>query len=374
MVNIEPVKALDAELSQLVKPIEILRVITPLNYGEQRQAFFDSNYRDNPQFEYVDNSLNTFRFKRQLYSLPLETIRDKTLHYLYEEVIASYADKVDQFTSVGSPEFLYNCLRYYGEPSDKDMGNAEFLLHLAPEPVVPAEIDADGIVAALHKMAKRQGYQCRIELHDNMIANAQVDGTRIKVNKAARCNEVEVQALAHHELGVHLVTSLNGAQQPIKLLSMGLPLNTCSQEGLAILCEYLSGNLSIKRLRTLALRVVAIRSMLQERSFRHTFLMLLEEYGVEAQQAFTLTARVYRGGGFTKDYLYLRGLREVLQAYQSAENFNHLLAGKMALPYLSEVSHLIEKGVLLEPAYISPALQRPVAPDPVLEFVMNSLS
>lgn len=374
MVNIESVQALDAELSQLVKPIEILRVITPLNYSEQRQAFFDSNYRDNPQFEYVDNSLNTFRFKRQLYSLPLETIRDKTLHYLYEEVIASYADKVDQFTSVGSPEFLYNCLRYYGEPSEKDMGNAEFLLHLAPEPVVPAEIDADGIVAALHKMAKRQGYQCRIELHDNMIANAQVDGTRIKVNKAARCNETEVQALAHHELGVHLVTSLNGAQQPIKLLSMGLPLNTCSQEGLAILCEYLSGNLSIKRLRTLALRVVAIRSMLQERSFRHTFLMLLEEYGVEAQQAFTLTARVYRGGGFTKDYLYLRGLREVLQAYQSAENFNHLLAGKMALPYLSEVSHLIEKGVLLEPAYISPALQRPVAPDPVLEFVMNSLS
>ena len=75
-------------------------------------------------------------------------------------------------------------------------------------------------------------------------------------------------ALAHHEIGVHLVTTLNGRAQPLKVLSIGCPLNTMTQEGMTILAEYLAGCLTIKRLKILALRVLAVDSMLKEKDFR----------------------------------------------------------------------------------------------------------
>jgi len=87
-----------------------------------------------------------------------------------------------------------------------------------------------------------------------MLANALVSGSRVKINSAAHITTDELEALAHHEMGVHLLTTLT-----LKVLSLGCPANTNTQEGLAILCEYLSGHFSIKRLRTLALRVLAER-------------------------------------------------------------------------------------------------------------------
>ena len=38
----------------------------------------------------------------------------------------------------------------------------------------------------------------------------------------------------------------------------------------------------------------------------------LVDAGVSADQAFTITMRVFRSGGLTKDAVYLRGLRELV--------------------------------------------------------------
>jgi hypothetical protein len=62
--------------------------------------------------------------------LPLQDIEDDDLRQLYLVVIGSYIDKIDQFKSIGTPAFLYDSLRYYGEPSQKDIRNAHFVLHL----------------------------------------------------------------------------------------------------------------------------------------------------------------------------------------------------------------------------------------------------
>jgi hypothetical protein len=44
--------------------------------------------------------------------------------------VSSYIDKVDQYKSIGNDDFLYDSLRYFGEPSEKDIRNAHFILHL----------------------------------------------------------------------------------------------------------------------------------------------------------------------------------------------------------------------------------------------------
>ena len=123
----------------------------------------------------------------------------------------------------------------------------------------------------------------------------------------------------------------------ITLFTLGLPGNTHAQEGLAILSEYLSGNMTLKRLKALALRVVAVHQMLHHNDFRRTWRTLVEDYQCTPNEAFKISARVHRGGGFTKDHLYLSGFREALTIYRDADktrDIRGLLIGKTGFHYL----------------------------------------
>lgn len=365
----------DQALFNCIQGIDILDAVTPLNFADEKARFFASQFAHSPEFVYAEDGINVFDRKRQLFNLPIEDLADSDLQKLYVDVIESYVDKLDQYQSIGTPDFLYDNLRYYGEPSRKDISNANFVMHL------PSDLDdveeelfgVDDIVSYLNHFAERHDYPFNLVISDSMIANALVSGDRVKVNRQARVNQTELNALAHHELGVHLVTTLNARAQPLKVLALGSPVNTTSQEGLAILCEYLAGSLTLERLKVLALRVLAVDSMIQEKDFRRTFLLLKEQYGASEDKAFTITARVYRGGGFTKDYLYLRGFHELLNTYEHDPHFQYLLCGKVSLEHTPLISRLVEKGLLIAPQRISPAIATPTPIEPVHKFIAHSI-
>lgn len=365
---------IDSQLHALVKDIDILSAVKPLNYLQEKERFFANNFSNEPAFIYKENNIDPFSLKRNLFNIPLEKIKDADLYSLYLAVIDSYVDKVDQYKSIGSSEFLYDSLRYYGEPSEKDIHNAQFILHLPDINNEQEEIvNADGIVTILSQMAEQENYTWEMKLDETMVANALVSGTTVRINTNAKLSLTDAQALAHHELGVHLATSLNARQQPLRILSLGCPLNTMTQEGMAILSEYLSGNMTIHRLKILALRVIAVKSMIEDKNFRTTFLLLKETYHVSDEQAYTITVRVYRGGGYTKDYLYLKGFSLILNAYEHEQNFNHLLSGKTSLEFLPVITRLIDKELLIKPQFITPAFREPVVNDAVNSFITHAI-
>lgn len=366
-------KELDNQLHSLVSGIGILNAVSPLNYKEQKTEFFKHHYSVQPSFVYRECNINAFQLKRQLFNLPVEKVEDPDLQQIYEDVIISYVDKIDQLQTIGTNDFLYNSLRYFGEPTEKDIRNANFILHLPDSDDNGKMLTAKGIQAIMERFAQKEGYEYKIVIDDNMIANALVSDTSVKINSTAHVLEIEANALAHHELGVHLVTTLNAKAQPLRILSLGCPVNTMTQEGMAILSEYLAGFLSIKRLKVLALRVLAVDSMIKEKSFRNTFMMLKEQYGVENNMAFTITARVYRGGGFTKDCLYLKGLHEVLNAYEKEDGFNNLLCGKTALAHLPQINRLVEKGIFIPPQRITPSFLNPSDNDDIRRFITHAI-
>ena len=371
----DSVQKLDLQLYETVSGINILDAVKPLNYRDEKIQFLDCHYAKDPVFSYRQHTVDAFTVKRNLFNLPIEKVQDDDLKTLYLAIANSYVDKIDQYKSIGSNEFLYDSLRYYGEPSDKDIRNAHFIMHLPndAEQDDTVLIGSTEITAILREFAEKERYDYQLQIDDTMIANALVSGKTVKVNSAARINQTEAMALAHHELGVHLATTLNARSQPLKLLSLGCPINTTTQEGMAILSEYLSGYMTIKRLKILALRVLAVQSLITEKSFRRTFLLLKEQHNVEPEQAFDITARVYRGGGFTKDYLYLQGFHQVLNAYEQDANFNNLLAGKTSLEYLPHVSRLIDKGLLATPTRLPPAFSNPVVSDATQQFVIHAI-
>ena len=66
---------------------------------------------------------------------------------------------------------------------------------------------------------------------------------RVVIREGANFSWKGALALAHHEVGVHMVTTINATLQPLNIFKIGMPINTKTQEGLAVLSEYLSDNL-----------------------------------------------------------------------------------------------------------------------------------
>jgi uncharacterized protein (TIGR02421 family) len=365
----------DSEFYDITKTINILSAVNPTNFDQQKETFFDSHFSIEPEFTYEGSKLDVFATKRRLLNLPLEKVVDEDLTEIYFDTIDSYLDKVDQFNSIGTSDFIYDSLRYFGEPTQKDIGNAKFILHL------PGNLNEENeevlvfeeIKKILVDFAESNGLPYNLKIEENMLANALISGNTLKLNKNAKLSLSDTNALAQHEIGVHLVTTLNARLQPLRILEIGNPLNTMTQEGLAILSEYLSDNLTIKRLKILALRVVAVQSMIKEKSFRRSFLMLKEEYGSSNDIAFAVCSRIYRGGGFVKDYLYMQGFHKMLNAYENEPNFNLLFAGKTSIDYLPQISRLITKGILHEPQYVSDIFKNPNSLSEIKQYVAHAI-
>jgi uncharacterized protein (TIGR02421 family) len=171
---------------------------------------------------------------------------------------------------------------------------------------------------------------------------------------ANRCD-----ALIQHEIGTHVLTWSNGREQPLRLLAAGLPRYDEFQEGLAVMAEYLSGGLDPQRLHVLAARVVAVAAMTGGADFLETFRKLTQEHGFTQRSAYLITMRVFRGGGFAKDAVYLRGLNSVLKYLADGGSFENCFAGKMGGEHMPVYEELLLRRILKPPAVRPSYLDQP---------------
>ncbi len=365
----------DKELAKLAKGMETLNYINPVNIAQEKRKFLAKKGNYQPEFRYKPLAINPYEFREKLYRLPVDKIRDVGIQKMYCQVIDGLSSKIDLLVNAGSSQFVYSSLRYYGEPSLEDEANAQFLLHAAKyDPETDKRIDAAEAVEYFRLKASDWGMKCKVELSSKIVASAMVSGAKrtLFVNKDALLTETEVNALAHHELGVHMATTLNAASQPLKVFSLGLPGNTMTQEGLAILNEFHSGNMCLTRLQGLALRVIAVKEMLKYGDFRHTYSYLHEEMKMPTDDAFKLSVRVHRSGGFTKDYLYLRGVSEALRLYKDCD-ISSLYVGKTGFAYLGIINELIERELIAKPQFVPEYLAKPEFVSDILNYLVSSI-
>jgi uncharacterized protein (TIGR02421 family) len=148
----------------------------------------------------------------------------------------------------------------------------------------------------------------------------------------------------------------------LRLLAAGLAGYDETQEGLAVLAEHLAGGLTSGRLRQLAARVVAVHQMVDGAAFADVHRALVGA-GLRPAPAFSVTARVFRAGGLTKDAIYLRGLADILTHLRSPGDLDVLWLGKMALTDAPLVQELHDRGVLHPPTLRPRYLDDPTAQD-----------
>lgn len=365
----------DRALYQLAKGLETLHYINPINISTERKQFFKHNGDYQPDFRYRQLDIDPYQFREQLYRLPVDTIRDPSIQSFYRDVIDSFSEKIDLLVKAGQPDFLYESLKYYGEPNLVDEQNASFLLHASD-----FDLDEDNVVttwelqARMKSAAVNWGMSCKVEISTKLVASAMVSNSRkaVLIAKNLSLTNTEAEALVHHELGVHMATTLNASAQRLKVFSLGLPGNTLTQEGLAILNEYHSGNMTLKRLQGLALRVLAVKEMLKKNDFRHTYSYLFEEHHLSKEDAFKLALRVHRGGGFTKDYLYLNGVSQALELIKKRD-IRNLYVGKTGFEYLSLIDEMIERQLVTAPHFVPQHISSPKADSPVLDYLIGCI-
>jgi len=66
-------------------------------------------------------------------------------------------------------------------------------------------------------------------------------------------------------------------------------------------------------------------------------------------------------------------LHQMLNAYETREDFSNLLSGKVSIAQLPLITRLIDKGYLIKPKLISPAIANPVENDVIQQFITHAI-
>jgi uncharacterized protein (TIGR02421 family) len=378
--RIEPiVKEIDHKLYSVLKKYDVLSFVNPYNLEFEKKTFFKSKYKISPKFKYKPFTLDPALVKRGLYLLAVDSIHDITLQKLYRAVIDSYIYELELIRHRENEKFLYSSLKFYGQPDEIDLQNAKFLM-MCPEndrsPAYTEKITASSAAKIIKIIIASYKFKTDIKIVGNIPAHAVFIPSKnlLKMKKNGDFTQIYAEALGHHEIGVHKLTSENAATQPLKIFKTGFPLATLTQEGLAILSEYLSGHLTIRRLKELALRVLAVNHMVKNYNFKLTFEYLVDTFKITPERSFYITTRIYRGGGFTKDYLYLNGFKTIKYIYETNDSFNNLLLGKTSFQYLEEITELVNRQILNPPQHITYGFKNPVKkPDEIIEYILKGI-
>nr|WP_299385351.1 flavohemoglobin expression-modulating QEGLA motif protein [Allomuricauda sp.] len=370
---------IDANLDRLVRRIELLSYINPINIEKEKHRFFASKFSANPNFKYPKLKFDPYKLHRLFFSQRLERIKDERIRQLYQEVIYHYSNMIQCIETIGaSKRFYYNSLRVYGTPTERDVQNARYILHYEDEPPsmdMEKTYSAEEACEYFKEFSQQYGFPLNIKFSTHIAAEAMVSNSSqsLLIKKNIKFSKNQLLTLSNHEIGVHLVTTFNGLLQPLKIFSNGLPKNVETQEGLAVFSEYMGGALTLKRLKELAYRVLAADSLIKGYSFADTFDLIHGQYKLNRDEAFGITLRAHRGGGFTKDRLYLSGLRKIYKRYQKEESLDLLLMGKVALDDEDIIRYLKSLGLTKPIAHKSLSFQQKLNTNPTLDFILNNL-
>lgn len=359
---VKAVWEVDRRLAEVSNAFDFLLQVTPVNAGAAYAAFKRTGFDRTPVFHYRPQSFDVPHLKRELWAARIERIEDPTLGQLFREKRNELDTQLTMLTRMDTPAFLYGGLQLFGPVDDKLLDVAETVVTQVPAQSrqkpsvspVKAPAFANRVEAELaYYRQQMSSFSADVQIRDDMYAGLMVSRGNLFIGKGTKISASRVEALLQHEVGTHILTYFNGRAQPFRMLYTGLAGYEEMQEGLAVLAEYLVGGLSLPRLRLLAARVLATRCLTDGASFIETFRCFIEKYHFSQRAAFTLTMRIYRGGGFPKDAVYLRGLVELLDYLKKGGDLMPLFVGKIAAEHIPLIQELQWRKVLI-PAPLRP--------------------
>jgi uncharacterized protein (TIGR02421 family) len=379
----------DGQLAEISENFDLLLHVTPVNAAAAWAEFRESGFDWAPTFHYRPRGVDPALLKRALYKVPLEQAEDP----IFIDLFASKRDELDRQLTLlgdrGTGRFVHGSIQVFGHIDDQLLRTAEMLIDLGAE---EDEEDTGELMGPRELAARAQEeiafyreadptLAAAVEVRDDVTGILVSHGNFI-IGSDAAASESRLRATLNHEIGTHALTYHNGKKQPLRQLYAGFAGYEELQEGLAVLAEYLAGGLTRSRLRLLAGRVIAVHSILQGADFVETFRRLERDCNFEPYTAFTMAMRIFRGGGYTKDMIYLRGFLRLLDYLAGDGKIEMLYCGKIAMEHLHLVEEMHWRKVLrpiaLKPRYITDEVPRrrldALRGDATLEHILEHMS
>ncbi len=266
--------------------------------------------------------------------------------------------------------------RLYGHPLEPFAGQTTTSLDLAnhldsilgsPGPATGSSgklLSAEQTAELLQRRMGRafRGATVRVEVSSHLTADAAAGANRIRIKRGRMFGQETVDYLEQHEGYVHLATTLNGHRQAIlPILEKASPRAVRVNEGLAVFSEWASHTMTLRRLRRLVDRVLAIRMAEEGADFLDVYRHFLRR-GEKEMAA----RRVFRGGDlrggapFTKDSSYLGDFLRIYNFARVAAKRRRmdllclLFAGKVTLQDIPVLSRHALAGEVRAPRYLPP--------------------
>ena len=363
---VKSVWEVDRRLSEISDSFDFLLQVTPVNAEPAWREFRRSKFSRPPRFYYPPLAVEPSKLKRSLYETRIENIEDPTLGDLFRQRQDELDRKITMLKDVNSPRFLLGSRQVFGEVSESLLTAARSILYQTPSR--DRTFDGGGRIDAerFRQLAEAEieyyrnllpSFRASVIISDDMYSGLMCSGGNLLIGHQTTIPAGRAEALIQHEVGTHLVTFYNGLAAPLQQLHSGFAGYDALQEGLAVLAEYLVGGLSRSRLRLLAARVVAVKALVDGASFLETFHCLHGEFGFSLRNSYTVTMRTFRGGGLTKDAVYLKGLIEILEYLGNGGPLDPLFIGKIAAEHIPLIQELRHRHVLKPPALLPRYLQ-----------------
>jgi uncharacterized protein (TIGR02421 family) len=376
---IDAVTRADRAIDKVASAFDFLLAVTPINAEQAWLEFEAGDFQRAPTFLYRPLEYEISDEKRKLYAIALDHLEDPLLAELFSEKQQELDLQLSMIAARETPRFAELGRALYGGVESSLFAEAKKILGRT-ETATNADrkrtmLDCNAVAAAARDMVA--GYRTAypdfdavVEIRADIPAGLLVSGNRLLVSRDTRIALDRLTALLSHEVGVHLLTYFNGSAQGLAIFRSGLAGYETMQEGLAVLAEYLVGGMTIQRLRLVGARVLACDAMLDGAALPETFRLLHKEFGFHSRTAFDVVLRVYRGGGFAKDAIYLRGVAQVLNHLKGGGSLTPFWMGKISASHFGAMQELKSRGLLsglrIEPVFLSleatkPRLKRAMA-------------
>lgn len=356
----------DAILCEADDAFEVLVQLTPARLDRVWQRLVDTDFQEEPQLDYRPLPFDPMVLKRRVFDAPVEIVEDP----LVAELLREKQDELDRLLSMlrdRGETFLHESELLYGKPDAALLRLAHRIL--ATPRGANEKTDDDDALSIDAVLERTRAHMRRyreqdpffpdeIELRDDTAAGMMVLRGRLVLRTDLEVSASRLDALLEHEVGTHVLTWFNGSAQGLRLLGRGLAGYEGLQEGLAVLAEHLAGALDPARLRILSARVVAADAVSDGASFLEIFHRLRDDHGIGRRAAFQTALRASRGGGLTKDLVYLRGLSDVIAYVQRGGSLERLYTGKLALRHLDTIGELVDRGLVTAPRVVPLILRR----------------
>jgi len=345
----------DSALNQICGQFDFLMSVTPINTDQAYEAFQDSDYEKVPTFRYRPLAVDPDQTKRELYNIDFRAIEDPVLEQLFSEKRHELDHQLSMLGTRNTSRFRFASLMLY-ETVHSDLKQAAEDILAAPKRKAKGDrsrADCHEVADAARQMIKRYHKQditfdATVEVRDDTVG-MMVSGNKLFVGSSTNPARHRIEPLLHHEVGVHLLTYVNGENHQLEIFKNGLAGYEGIQEGLAVFAEWAVGGLTNTRLRLLAARVLGVDAMIDGAEFIDVYRLLHDTYGFSQSASFNITARIYRSGGLAKDAIYLRGFKAVLDILADDGDLTPFWYGKIAERHVSVVEDLAARGLLKEP-------------------------